>query len=130
MQIPPASQVVRLLVAAYVQDDPAWARRQRWPRTHFGQPGPISRILTLKHTASRDGKAAPVSNEDIAWEVDAVLANFMATPFLPGYNVSRLERQWDMPVPPEPSIGIEDARGRDEHRAMLQSTASLVRNAS
>ncbi|BCI90162.1 hypothetical protein NIIDMKKI_53680 [Mycobacterium kansasii] len=30
----------------------------------------------------------------------AAMAKFMAVPFLPGYNLRRLDRQWDLPIPP------------------------------
>ena len=46
-------------------------------------------------------------------------AEFMATPLLPGYNTARLNRLWGMPVPPNPSIGIEDEQWRQEHRALM-----------
>ena len=48
-------------------------------------------------------------------------AKFMATPLRPGYNLNRLERQWDAPVPPNPSLGIDDDRWREEHRAMMNA---------
>jgi len=57
------------------------------------------------------------------------LAQFMATPLLPGYNLSRLERQWDMPVPPNPTLGIQDAAWRDEHSAMMAARPALVPHA-
>ena len=57
------------------------------------------------------------------------LQKFMAAPFLPGYKLSRLDREWDMPVPPNPSLGIHDAQWRDEHHAMMQQPSSLGRQA-
>jgi hypothetical protein len=36
-------------------------------------------------------------------------------------NLNRLERQWDAPVPPNPSPGIDDDRGCGEHRAMMNA---------
>ena len=57
------------------------------------------------------------------------LKTFMAAPFLPGYNLSRLDRQWDMPVPPNPSLGIQDSQWRDEHHAMMNQPSLLARQA-
>lgn len=51
----------------------------------------------------------------------AAMAKFMAVPFLPGYNLRRLDRQWDLPIPPNPTLGIQDARWREEHTAMMNS---------
>ena len=56
-------------------------------------------------------------------------AKFIATPFLPGYNLSRLDRQWDMPVPPNPSLGIDDTRWCEEHRAMMTQPPVLAQRA-
>jgi hypothetical protein len=36
-------------------------------------------------------------------------------------NLNRLERQWDAPVPPNPRLGIDDDRWREEHRAMMNA---------
>ena len=69
-------------------------------------------------TTARRYAALPFARQTAANRVKA-FAKFMATPFLPGYNLGRLERHWDMPVPPNPSLGIEDARWRGEHRAMM-----------
>lgn len=79
-------------------------------------------------TTARRYAAMPFARQTAANRAKAI-AKFMATPFLPGYNLRRLERQWDMPVPPNPSIGIEDARWRDEHRAMMTATPVLARSA-
>jgi hypothetical protein len=50
-------------------------------------------------------------------------AKFMATPLLPGYSFDRLRRQWSMPVPPNPSLGVEDEQWRREHHAMMNRRA-------
>ena len=56
-------------------------------------------------------------------------AKFMATPFLPGYNLKRLDRQWDIPTPPNPSLGIHDARWREEHHEMMTAPSLPARQA-
>ena len=66
--------------------------------------------------------AMPFARQTAANRAKA-FAKFMATPLLPGYNLKRLDRHWDMPVPPNPSLGIEDARWRDEHRAMMNESS-------
>ena len=72
--------------------------------------------------------AMPFARQTMANRVKA-FGRFMATPFLPGYNLPRLDRQWDAPVPPNPSLGIEDARWRDEHRAMMTQPPVLAHRA-
>jgi len=79
-------------------------------------------------TTARRYAALPFARQTAANRVKA-FARFMATPFLPGYNLARLERQWDMPVPPNPSLGINDARWRDEHRAMMHQELAIARDA-
>ena len=69
-------------------------------------------------TTARRYAALPFARQSVSNRAKA-FAKFMATPFLPGYNLKRLDRNWGMPVPPNPSLGIEDARWRDEHRAMM-----------
>ena len=76
-------------------------------------------------TTARRYAALPFARQTAANRIKAIV-KFAATPFLPGYNLSRLDRQWDMPVPPNPSLGIHDARWRDEHRAMMAPPAVLV----
>ena len=43
------------------------------------------------------------------------IASFAATPFWPGYDVDRINRMLRVPVPPNPTLSIEDARWRAEH---------------
>jgi NAD(P)H dehydrogenase (quinone) len=46
--------------------------------------------------------------------------NFNLTPFYPGYDLERWDRQKGFPMPPNPSLSIDDARWRFEHN--LQNT--------
>ncbi|MHA7730912.1 NmrA family NAD(P)-binding protein [Mycobacterium sp. ML3] len=80
-------------------------------------------------TTARRYAALPFARQTAANRLKALL-KFLATPFLPGYNLSRLDRQWDMPVPPNPSLGIEDARWRDEHHRMMQQPSAPARQIS
>jgi len=74
-------------------------------------------------TTARRYAALPFARQTASNRAKA-FAKFMATPLLPGYNLSRLDRQWDLPIPPNPSLGIEDSRWRDEHRAMMAAAPS------
>ena len=76
-------------------------------------------------TTARRYAALPFARQTVANRVKA-FGKFMATPFLPGYNLARLNRQWDLPVPANPSLGIDDARWRDEHRAMMHQPSVLT----
>lgn len=44
------------------------------------------------------------------------IANFSVTPFFPGYDLKRFERDHDFPKPSSPSLSIESERWREEHR--------------
>lgn len=79
-------------------------------------------------TTARRYAAMPFARQTAANRIKA-FGKFMATPFVPGYNLSRLDRQWGMPVPPNPSLGIQDARWRDEHRAMMAPPPVLAERA-
>lgn len=73
-------------------------------------------------TTARRYAALPFAQQTASNRLKA-FANFMITPVLPGYNLSRIERSWDMPVPPSPSYGINDPQWRAERRtAMTEST--------
>ncbi len=76
-------------------------------------------------TTARRYAALPFARQTASNRLRA-FGKFMATPFLPGYNVSRLDSRWDMPVPPNPTLGIQDARWRDEHHAMMQGPPVLT----
>ena len=72
-------------------------------------------------TTARRYAGLPFARQSASNRMKA-FAKFMATPFLPGYNLKRLDRHWDMPVPRTPALGIEDARWRDQHRAMMNGS--------
>jgi len=47
------------------------------------------------------------------------LAEFAVVPFLPGYNLERLEREWAFPKPLNASLSFDDERWRDEHARIM-----------
>jgi NAD(P)H dehydrogenase (quinone) len=79
-------------------------------------------------TTARRYAAMPFAHQSGANRAKAI-AKFMVTPMLPGYNLRKLQRQWDMPVPVMPSVGIDDARWREEHSAMMASRPLRVLDA-
>ena len=87
-----------------------------------GEPAESFEITARRYAAM------PFARQTVANRVKA-FSRFMATPFLPGYNLSRLDRQWNAPVPPIPTLGIDDARWRDEHRAMMTAPQVLAQQA-
>lgn len=74
-------------------------------------------------TTARRYAAMPFARQTAANRLKAI-AKFLAVPFLPGYNLKRLDRHWDMPVPPNATLGIQDEHWRTEHRAMMTSRSS------
>ena len=58
--------------------------------------------------------AMPFARQSAANRVKA-LFNFNLTPFYPGYNLDRWDRQTGFPMPPHPSLSIDDPRWRTEH---------------
>ena len=73
--------------------------------------------------SARRYAAGPFARQTAANRLRA-FGNFMLTPFLPGYNLSRIERSWHLPVPPNPSYGIDDARWCAERRAVMSPVAT------
>ena len=54
-------------------------------------------------------------------------ANFNLTPFYPGYDLDRWDRQKGFPLPPRPSLSIDDERWRARHTA-LHATSPAVQS--
>ncbi len=65
-------------------------------------------------TTARRYAALPFATVTLGKRMKAI-GRFMVTPFWPGYDINRLNRQWRFPVPPNPSLSIDDARWRTEH---------------
>jgi hypothetical protein len=73
-------------------------------------------------TTARRYAALPFARQTASNRLKA-FAKFMVAPVLPGYNLSRIERNWGAPAPSSPSYGVHDAQWRQEHRAMMAEPA-------
>ena len=78
-------------------------------------------------TTARRYAALPFARQTLANRLRAFV-NFNLTPFYPGYNFDKWDRQMGLPRPGTPSLSIEDARWREEHAA--QMAASVATNAA
>jgi NAD(P)H dehydrogenase (quinone) len=65
-------------------------------------------------TTARRYAALPIAQQTLGNWLNALI-NFMLTPFYPGYNLERWDRQKGFPMPPNPSLSIDDERWRMEH---------------
>ena len=65
-------------------------------------------------TTARRYAAMPFARQTLGNRLKA-LVDFGLTPFYPGYNLARWDRQKGFPVPPNPSLSIDDERWRTEH---------------
>ena len=70
-------------------------------------------------TTSRRYAGLPFARKTWANRVRAFV-NFNLVPFSPGYNLDRYEREHGFPVPPNPSLSIDDARWRRDHAMTRQ----------
>lgn len=73
-------------------------------------------------TIARRYAAMPFARVTLGRRLRA-FASFNMVPFLPGYDLDRWERQVGLPVPPNPSFSIDDARWRAEHHEMMTRPA-------
>ena len=69
-------------------------------------------------TTARRYAAMPFARQTGGNRMKAFL-NFNLTPFYPGYNLDRWERQAGIPVPPVPSLSIDDQRWLLQHRQQM-----------
>lgn len=67
-------------------------------------------------TTARRYAAMPFARQTLGNRLKAFF-DFNLTPFYPGYDLTRWDRQKGFPVPPKPSLSVEDARWRSEHGA-------------
>ena len=65
-------------------------------------------------TTARRYAALPFARQTAGNRLRALL-RFNLTPFYPGYDLERWDRQKGLPVPPNPSLSIDDERWRAEH---------------
>jgi uncharacterized protein YbjT (DUF2867 family) len=69
--------------------------------------------------------ALPFARKTLANRVRA-LVNFNLVPFSPGYNLDRYDQEHGFPMPPNPSLSIDDLRWRREHAMEPQGLADEV----
>jgi NAD(P)H dehydrogenase (quinone) len=69
-------------------------------------------------TTARRYAALPFARPSLGNRLKA-LAGFILTPFLPGYDLERLEREWRIPVPAKPTLTLQDERWRSEHSQLM-----------
>jgi len=69
-------------------------------------------------TTARRYAALPFARQSLGNRLKA-LAGFIVTPFLPGYDLERLEREWRIPAPAKPTLTLQDERWRSEHSRLM-----------
>ena len=69
-------------------------------------------------TTARRYAAMPFARQTFANRVKAAV-NFSLTPFYPGYDLDKWDRQKGFPVPPNPTLSIDDERWREEHHHLM-----------
>jgi hypothetical protein len=69
-------------------------------------------------TTARRYAALPFARQSLGNRLKA-LAGFIVTPFLPGYDLERLEREWRIPEPAKPTLTLQDERWRSEHSRLM-----------
>lgn len=74
-------------------------------------------------TTARRYAALPLARQTLANRLKAFV-NFNLTPFYPGYNFDKWDRQRGFPMPKAPSLSIDDARWRAEHAAQMDRTTN------
>jgi uncharacterized protein YbjT (DUF2867 family) len=62
--------------------------------------------------------AMPFARQTLSNRLRAFI-NFNLTPFIPGYDLDKWDQQKGFPVPPRPSLSIDDEGWRDEHHQMM-----------
>ena len=67
--------------------------------------------------------AMPFARQTFSNRMKACI-NFMLTPFYPGYNLERWDRQKGFPMPPHPSLSIDDDRWKLEHSSQVTHRSS------
>ena len=71
-------------------------------------------------TTARRYAAQPFARQTPGNRLKAFVS-FNMTPFYPGYDLDKIDRQFGFPMPPNPSFSIEDERWRTEHAQMMAS---------
>lgn len=68
--------------------------------------------------------ALPFARQTLGNRLKA-FSNFTLTPFYPGYNFDKWDRQMRFPLPRNSSLSIEDALWREEHAAQMAGSDAL-----
>jgi hypothetical protein len=69
-------------------------------------------------TTARRYAAMPFARQTLSNRVKALL-NFNMTPFYAGYNFDKYDKQLRLPVPPHPTLSIDDTQWRETHAAQM-----------
>jgi NAD(P)H dehydrogenase (quinone) len=77
-------------------------------------------------TTARRYAALPFADQTFKNRLKAFVG-FNLTPFYPGYDFDRWDRERGFPKPSKPSLAIDDAVWRREHGAQMAGSADLVR---
>jgi uncharacterized protein YbjT (DUF2867 family) len=70
-------------------------------------------------TTAKRYAAMPFAKQSFSNRIKAFI-NFNLTPFYPGYNFPKMERQWRTPKPLRPTLSIEDTLWRETHAAQMR----------
>ncbi len=73
-------------------------------------------------TTARRYAAMPFARQTPSNRLKAALT-FALTPLYPAYNLNRWDRQKGFPMPPTPTLSIQDARWREEHALLMARPA-------
>lgn len=68
-------------------------------------------------TTARRYAALPFAQQTMGNRIKAFI-NFNMTPFYPGYNFTKFDRQLRLPMPPKATLSIDDAQWRETHCAV------------
>ena len=105
-----------------IQVSVLWHYLEEMKRGAFSFEGGVNDVVaeltgtpaeTFEATARRYA-AMPFARQTLGNRLRAIIS-FNLTPFYPGYNLKRWDRHTGFPMPPNPSLSIDDERWRDEH---------------
>jgi uncharacterized protein YbjT (DUF2867 family) len=69
-------------------------------------------------TTARRYARMPFARQTFANRIRAFV-NFNLVPFYPGYDLEKLDRQKGFPLPPNPTLAIDDEHWREEHHHLM-----------
>ena len=77
-----------------------------------GQPAESFETIAIRYAAM------PFARQTFGNRVSAFV-NFNLTPFYPGYDLKKLDRQKGFPMPSDPTLSVDDERWRKEHHDQM-----------